>query len=73
VAKQWVPFNLNYKIRFKPEPAAFERYRKYYNGRVELRTDADGWASLQGWDFMGIFGANPLCDFNVEFEVRKSD
>jgi hypothetical protein len=68
-------FNLNSHIRFKPTEvgktifkAHWMPYSKNGEGR-EIKIDDEGWAEMQLWEFMNIYGQFMRCGMNVPVET----
>ena len=79
-----IKFNMNNYIYFKPKEIANQIYREHfekYDVPVEyireLELDENGFAKMQFWDFVSVFGKSittlimseqPIQDFTIYFE-----
>ena len=67
-------FNLNEYIRFKPTEFGKTIYKLHWlpytrnNEEREISLDTDGWAKLQLWEFMTIYGAYMHIGMNMPVE-----
>lgn len=68
-------FNLNSHIRFKPTELGKVIFKAHWmpyskDGEVlEIETDNEGWAEMQLWEFMNIYGSFMNCGINVPVET----
>ena len=79
-----IKFNINNYIYFKPKETANQIYREYFEKYGvpeeyirELELDENGFAKMQFWDFVSVFGESittlimsnqPIQDFTIYFK-----
>lgn len=84
--KTFIDFNLNQYIQFRPNELT-QGWLDAYNQRmfghrwqqlgVKLRPDENGWCSMQGWEFMQVFGSSmslaksPVFHLGIRFAVEE--
>ena len=81
-------FNINNYIYFKPKETANQIYREYFEKYGvpeeyirELELDENGFAKMQFWDFVSVFGESittlimsnqPIQDFTIYFKENAA-
>ena len=83
-----IKFNINNYIYFKPKETANQIYREYFEKYGvpeeyirELELDENGFAKMQFWDFVSVFGESittlimseqPIQDFTIYFKENAA-
>ena len=83
-----IKFNMNNYIYFKPKEIANQIYREHFEKYGvpeeyirELELDENGFAKMQFWDFVSVFGKSittlimseqPIQDFTICFEENAA-
>ena len=52
----WQTVNLNDMVKIKPTPLGKALFAQYYLGGLELECDKEGYATMQLWQVLRIFG-----------------
>ena len=83
-----IKFNINNYIYFKPKETANQIYREYFEKYGvpeeyirELELDENGFAKMQFWEFVSVFGESittlimseqPIQDFTIYFKENAA-
>lgn len=69
VKKTEIPFNLNDKIKFKPNENGIAIMKRKHYPKEGVWPDKDGYSTLQLWQFANTFGGHFIMGLDIPVEM----